>query len=445
MKKTYIAAVIVLLLLFSLWSGLKARADLSYGQSLAEQRTELEKQLQEIEREIQADQQALVKVQSQKNTLANKIKELKIKQSALILKIQQASLNIDRTVVQLSQTQYQIDQYQNEIKSSRDRLGQIINDLWREKQSSFFDILFTARSFSDFYNQLHNLETLIADLNNVIRVLQKQEADLHSSEELLVAQNEEQRNYYSLVSLQKSELTQNISDQNDLLKQTKGKETSYQNLIKANKAQAAAIRSRIYNLIGATTQINFGQAVDIANWASGQTGVRPAFLLAILTQESNLGRNVGTCNRAGDPATKSWKVVMKPDRDQTPFLQITKELDLNPDTTPISCPMKDKNGHQVGWGGAMGPAQFIPSTWMGYRAKITAITGKTANPWDIRDAFLAAAIKLKADGGGSQSGEWTAAMRYFSGSTNPAYSFYGDNVVATAAKYQADIDQLNAK
>jgi hypothetical protein len=34
-------------------------------------------------------------------------------------------------------------------------------------------------------------------------------------------------------------------------------------------------------------------------------------------------------------------------------------------------------------------------------------------------------------------------MRYFSGSTNPAYSFYGDNVVARADKYQADIDEMN--
>jgi len=34
-------------------------------------------------------------------------------------------------------------------------------------------------------------------------------------------------------------------------------------------------------------------------------------------------------------------------------------------------------------------------------------------------------------------------MKYFCGSTNPAYSFYGDNVMATAAKYQADIDKLS--
>ncbi|MCX6741179.1 MAG: hypothetical protein NTY61_02150, partial [Candidatus Parcubacteria bacterium] len=159
-------------------------------------------------------------------------------------------------------------------------------------------------------------------------------------------------------------------------------------------------------------------------------------------QESNLGKNVGTCNRVGDPPTKSWKVIMKPKRDQEPFKQITSELGLNIDTTPVSCPMRDKNGNQIGWGGAMGPAQFIPSTWVGYRDKITAVTGKTANPWDIRDAFLAASLKLAAGGATTVAGEWAAAMRYFSGSTNSKYSFYGDSVVAQTAKYQSDIETL---
>ena len=128
--------------------------------------------------------------------------------------------------------------------------------------------------------------------------------------------------------------------------------------------------------------------------------------------------------------------------DQSAFQSITQELGMNPDITPVSCPMSDGKGNRIGFGGAMGPAQFIPTTWLGYRGKVTAITGKSANPWDIRDAFLASAIKLKADGAGSVSGEWSAAMKYFSGSTNKAYRFYGDNVVKMAKEYQQDINDL---
>ena len=136
---------------------------------------------------------------------------------------------------------------------------------------------------------------------------------------------------------------------------------------------------------------------------------------------------------------------MSPKRDQPHFPTITEELGLNTDTTPISCPMRDRKGKQIGWGGAMGPAQFIPSTWMAYRDRVSNITGRPANPWDIRDAFLAAAIKLGGSGavGQGEAGEWRAAMLYFSGSTNTRFRFYGDNVLNIARRYQAEVEALN--
>jgi hypothetical protein len=42
--------------------------------------------------------------------------------------------------------------------------------------------------------------------------------------------------------------------------------------------------------------------LQFATEASQKTGVRPAFLLGILTQESNLGKNVGSCYLK-DPST----------------------------------------------------------------------------------------------------------------------------------------------
>ena len=76
------------------------------------------------------------------------------------------------------------------------------------------------------------------------------------------------------------------------------------------------------------------------------------------------------------------------------FLGITSLViifGMNYYETPVSCCMYYK-GKPYGWGGAMGPAQFIPSTWVLYEDKIKAITGKTADPWNIRDAFLASGI-----------------------------------------------------
>jgi membrane-bound lytic murein transglycosylase B len=88
----------------------------------------------------------------------------------------------------------------------------------------------------------------------------------------------------------------------------------------------------------------------------------------------------------------------------------------------------------------MGPAQFIPSTWNAYDEKISAVTGKPANPWSINDAFLGAALLLKDNG--ALTNERTAACRYYAGSCTTAGSSYANSVMRKAADYQEDLDVL---
>ncbi len=97
----------------------------------------------------------------------------------------------------------------------------------------------------------------------------------------------------------------------------------------------------------------------------------------------------------------------------------------------------------------MGPAQFIPTTWQLYSNRVSQVTGHNPpNPWDPFDAFAAAAIYLKDLGAadGTAAAERKAALKYLAGSNwqKKAYSFYGDDVMALAAKYQEQINILQA-
>lgn len=404
---------------------------------------QLQQQLAAIEQEIAQYEQQLSGVQSQKNTLNNKIKQLNLQKSKIQAQIQATNLNIQNIGEQIDATNTQIDEVSSHIDGLRQKIAALIPDIYDQDQQSAVEMLLSNDGLVGFYSELDSYEQINKNLKSLLDDLNTQNQELKSQQDQLNSQQDQQRSFLNIQSLQNQQLASTISDQNTLLAQTKGIEANYQTTLNNKKAEAAAIQNRLYDLfgVGPGQQVTFGQAVEIAKYVAGQTGVRAAFLLAILTQESNLGKNVGTCNRAGDPPTKSYKVIMNPTRDIPPFLQITSDLGLDPETTPVSCPMTSK-GKRVGWGGAMGPAQFIPSTWVGYKDKVAAITGKAANPWDIRDAFIAAAIKLKADG--ALTDEWSAAMRYFSGGTNTRFRFYGDNVVATANRYQSDIDELNS-
>lgn len=411
---------------------------------LAAQRSDLERQLAELQAQIDVQEGQLATVSKEKNTLANKVKQLQAQQASVALKIRATGLRIDETGRRIRTTEKDIDVTEDKAERLRDHISEVLALVERrDGEPQWLYAFLDQGSLTAVFEEVQRGAQLTDSLATGLQEAEILAADLKVKQEALEKQEEEAQNLLEIQNLQRQDLAEATGQQNELLKQTKGKESAYQLALGDTRKQAAAIQNRIYSLIDTGTQITFGKAVEIAQMVSTQTGIRPAFLLAILTQESNLGKNVGTCNRVGDPPNKSWKVVMKPDRDQGPFAQITSALSLNADTTPVSCPMHDKRGKQIGWGGAMGPAQFIPSTWMGYAGKIQAITGTTPNPWDIRDAFLASAIKLTYDGGtGSRDNEWKAAMKYFSGSTNVRFRFYGDNVLATAAKYQADIDEL---
>ncbi|MEK7131761.1 MAG: hypothetical protein AAB797_03465 [Patescibacteria group bacterium] len=438
MQKLWQKFIVVLLLIFLIFPTLTtATTDTDTQQ-------QLEQELQAIETQIAELELQLTNTKGEKKTLANKIKQLKNEQARLRLQIKATNVKLNDLDKKISTTIKAIDTNKAKIARLKINLSKLLRLLHQKDQELFLLRLLIDGGLTEALNEAANYQKLSTSINTLVQESKIAQQELNTQQTVYEDQQDDTRELLSLANIQQNTLNGKLQEQTQLLKDTQGLETTYQNLLKDSKKQAAEIRSRIYDLLGVSTQINFGQAVAIAQAVDKQTGVSAAFLLAILTQESNLGKNVGTCNRPGDPPEKGWKVIMKPTRDQEPFITITTELGRDPDITPVSCPMRKKNGSQLGWGGAMGPAQFIPSTWIGYKDKVSAITGKSpADPWDIRDAFMAAGLLLKNNGADeTKDGQWKAAMRYFSGSTNKRYRFYGDNVLTLTAKYEQDIKDL---
>ena len=415
---------------------------------LAAERAALEQQLAAIQSQINDQQSQLTVLGSKKNTLTNKIKQLEAQVNELNLKIKATDLQIDDVSKQTVNTEQSISTNEQSQTDLLNQISSLLSEInAQDTEPQWLYAFVDQGTLSAVLNEAEQESELTGELATTLNQAQAVASTLASQRVTLQEEQDDAQQQLSIQILEQGQLDDTTTQQSQLLQQTKGQESVYQAALTTSQKQAAAIQSQIYHLFDTETgtQITFGQAVTQAEWVAQQTGIRAAFVLAILTQESNLGQNVGTCNRPGDPPSKSWRAVMKPSRDQQPFVQITTSLGLNTDITPVSCPMHAKDGTQIGWGGGMGPAQFIPSTWLGWETQVAAVTGGPANPWDIRDAFVAAALKLKADGGvGSTQNEWDAAMRYFSGSLNPAYSFYGDSVEALATKYQNEITSIGS-
>lgn len=418
------------------------------AQTPEEERKALETELKALEEQIAKYEKDMEGVQKEKKTLQNQISLLQNKIKKLNLQISQGNLMIKDIGIQIQGTEKEIGITSDKISETRLTLKESLRALYKESKKGDVEILLGSEQMSDFFTHLANLETLNSKVSGSLTNIESLKISLEKEKGNLDKEKEDLRKVVGIQVLQKKDSETSKQQQEIILKETSGKETLYQKYLEETKAKAAQIRSRIFELIGVPQAPTFGQAYEIAKLVSKSTGIRPAFLLAIITQESNLGKNVGQCNCPKETICKypdiGWKEIMKESRDWQPFLQITQELGRDPNNTPVSCPMY-VNGKRLGYGGAMGPAQFIPSTWMIYKSKIEAITGKKpADPWNIYDAFLAAALYVKDYGAASQNpnSEWRAAMIYFSGSTNTKYRFYGDSVMNIAKNLEDDIKTI---
>lgn len=398
-----------------------------------------------------AENAVLAKLQAQLATQKAKSGSLQKDVNNLIAQINGAQAKIRAKISQIGTLSAEIvkknkaiNDLSSELDRQRSSMAQLIkrtNEL-DEKGATY--VLLSSQSVTKFYEDLDTFSSikrsLYASVNKVKQIkalTQDEKSELEDKQ----AQAVDAKN--ALLS-EKNKLDQSQKQVKNLLDTSKTEEQRVASSVAEQQKKVAAIRSKLFSFAGgATKSIPFAQAYEYAEAASKKTGVRTAFILAILTQESNLGKNVGTCNRAGDPPSKSWLNIMKPSRDIEPFKRITAALGLDPNTTPVSCPIAGG-----GYGGAMGPAQFIPSTWETIQNEIASDLGvSVANPWRAEDAIMASAVYLKGRGAvGGESNERNAACRYYSGRScdgkKPANSFYGNNVMAIARSVQADIDYL---
>ena len=122
--------------------------------------------------------------------------------------------------------------------------------------------------------------------------------------------------------------------------------------------------------------------------------------------------------------------VFKVSRDLKPFLDITASVGRDPLKSPVSCDTF----------GSMGPAQFLPSTWVLSENRLKNLLGQTADPWAVKDSFLASALYLSDLGAGAQttSAESTAAYHY--NGSGPAATLYSRQVMNRANCIQTFID-----
>ncbi|MFA5871687.1 MAG: hypothetical protein WC858_03090 [Parcubacteria group bacterium] len=380
---------------------------------------ELKSRIEELRAQIEKYQNDIYEKNKEEQSLQQDVYVINKDIEKIELQVQETQLEIDELTIEIEQKQSEIKNTDEKIMNRRKILSDFLQELYVQGEVDATEVVFGGQTFSDYLfrtDSLENFEEKTKEVHDQLVTLQ--DSQKAQKEELMdkKAQQEEMR---GMQQDQERSLDSERQIKDTLISKAEGEKEVLSQGVQKMQAEL--------NMLQALGEpIAIGEAIKSAKYASELTSVAPEFLLGVLRVESGLGTNVGGGRYKTDMNPAQWDT----------FKKICKDLGLDPDKTPVSrraCYNKDSKDGCGGWGGAMGPAQFMPSTWMGYRDKVMNLTGKTtANPWDIKDSLVAMGIKLAGVNGvtGSDRKAWAkAAGMYLAGANWERYSWYSDRVL----------------
>lgn len=365
--------------------------------------------------------------------------------------IAQTQKNIQDTDDKIKYYQDLIVEEEIAIKYQKILIAQYLSEIYELKDVSLLQVTLGTKKISDFLNNKESIEQVQKSINESIQIVKERKASLEKAKYELEIKKQEQNDLKALQEVQKISLIEKSSQKSFLLENAKNEKGRFEKLLAEAKEKFNSIRKEI-KLIGGSEKLSFEDGLKYAEFVEQKTGTRRAFILAILKQESNWGQNTGTSiyldalsgcvnNKKEQYGGNYEDALDLAQKRENTFLKIIKELNLSETTLVSACPRS-----YLGTGGALGPAQFMPDTWLGYKEEAMSLKGSPVSPFDVQDAMLAMGIKLARAGANSKTeqAEWKAAMIYFAGGNwdNPNFSFYGDSVINLAKAYQEEIDKV---
>jgi len=358
------------------------------------------------------------------------------KEEAEKAKLEQDLGNIQRSV---NATQYEIQKTENLIKQAeenierskkelvlasermdlqKESLRSLVQEFYYNQKNPILFSLLNEDDLSKVFSESDHIITINQKIYDTIEDIKQSKIEAENKAKEI---EEKKNDHEKLLDMKEGQQSALLSEKAETQSDINEKEATIGEL----NSKLAKLRSNLSGYLGKSYDASDIQAA--AKFASKATGVRKDFLMGMLTIESDLGRFTGGCTAAKSNMS-SYRLGI--------FKDICEELDYKWKTRKVSCPPRGYKGT----GGAMGVAQFMSDTWLGYKKSVASLTGHNPpDPWNLTDGVVAMALKLAKGGATKKSGECNAAKLYLSGTTNSKYNWYCTKVLYWADNYESKL------
>lgn len=352
--------------------------------------------VKELESKIKKEEAARDKLEQELNSIQSSVNSTRSQIQKIEGLIEQADENIARSKNELELAAKRIDLQKESLKN-------IIQEAYYNQKIPILFSILNEDSLAKAFSEADSLIIINQRVYDTIEDINKSKIEIENKSKEIEAMKQDQEKILDI----KENIQQNLL----------ADKTDTQQDIAEKEATIGELQQKLSELQGDLNQItgNSYNAKDIkeaVEYASKKQGVPKGVLYGFLDQETAMGVNTGQCTYAdvekvSVPGYKKYGKKYKASIDRLYkrwdlFKGIVKDLGYSKNKK-VSCTISfAKAGPNQG--GAMGVAQFMSDTWLGYEARVAANTGhKKPDPWNLTDGVMAMAIKLRNAGATSDS------------------------------------------
>ena len=295
--------------------------------AVAKRQAELQAELEATNKDIEYWGKVLADKQKETVSISRDIAILNAKIAEAKATIRQKNIIIQQLGKDIGAKNATITTLGRKIDRQHESLSELIRKTHRLEAYSIAEFALSGQNLSEFFGDIDAIQSVQKSLKSTIGEVREAKVETEAVRDALAKRQAAENDARKAIEAEQRKIQKSEEEKKVLLALSKSHEKTYKGILSERQKKAAQIRSALFALRD-TAAIPFGTAYNYALEVEKRTGVRPAFLLAILTQETNLGENVGQClvtdfttgSGVGKNTGRVFLSIMKPDRDVPPFL-----------------------------------------------------------------------------------------------------------------------------
>jgi len=205
-------------------------------------------EIDKLQKKIAVYEQSLEAKRQERITLSNQLEIISEQMQALEMQAQEVQLQIDTTNLEIQSIVLQILDTEDQMNRLRLQLAEFLRTIRVQDQRTALDVLMGHRTFSDFFDQVQQLEDVEKELARSLQELKGLQQQLNDQQAQREQKSQQLQEQKSVLEEKKAKLDEQESAKTYYLAQTKRSEKQFQSLVAQAKSEQQAINNEIVSL-----------------------------------------------------------------------------------------------------------------------------------------------------------------------------------------------------